>query len=120
MKAVLYSKRGTPDKLTIREIKKAIPGDDEVLIQVHVVSLNAADYRSMKMGLIPEKKIFGADVAGIIESVGRNNTLFKPGDAVIGELADYGFGGLAQYVTAPLLWFKKDEVTGSTSEPAVS
>lgn len=101
MKAIVYSKKGTPDKLSLREIDKPIPKDNEVLIRVHVVSLNAADYRSMKMGLIPEKKIFGADIAGTIESVGKNITLFKPGDAVLGELAEHGFGGLAEYVTAP-------------------
>ena len=116
MKAIVYSKKGTPDKLTLREIDKPVPNDNEVLIRVYVVSLNAADYRSMKMGLVPKSKIFGADVAGTIESVGRNITLFKPGDEVMGELADYGFGGLAEYVTAPLLWFKKDEVIISKSE----
>jgi NADPH:quinone reductase-like Zn-dependent oxidoreductase len=68
---------------------------------VYAVSLNAADYRSMKMGLIPKRKIFGADIAGRIESVGKNISLFKPGDEVMGDLASYGFGGLAEYVTAP-------------------
>jgi NADPH:quinone reductase-like Zn-dependent oxidoreductase len=101
MKSIVYNKRGTPDKLTLREIDKPVPNDNEVLIRVHVVSLNAADYRSMKLGIIPEKKIFGADVSGIIESVGNNCTQFKPGDSVMGDLADHGFGGLATYVAAP-------------------
>ena len=51
MKAVLYDKKGSPEKLTLHEIDKPVPADDEVLIRVHVVSLNAADYRSMKMGI---------------------------------------------------------------------
>jgi len=101
MKAIVYSKKGTPDKLILKEIDKPVPNDNEVLIRVNAVSLNAADYRSMKMGLIPERKIFGADVAGIIEATGENITLFKPGDEVMGDLANYGFGGLAQYVAAP-------------------
>lgn len=101
MKAVVYSKKGTPEKLSLTQIDKPVPGDNEVLIKVHVVSLNAADYRSMKMGIIPKRRIFGADVAGSIESVGKNTSLFKPGDAVMGDLASYGFGGLAEYVTAP-------------------
>ncbi|HSL85296.1 MAG TPA: NAD(P)-dependent alcohol dehydrogenase [Bacteroidales bacterium] len=71
------------------------------MIRVNAVSLNAADYRSMKLGIIPEKKIFGADVAGTVESVGKNITLFKPEDEAMGDLASYGFGGLAEYVTAP-------------------
>jgi NADPH:quinone reductase-like Zn-dependent oxidoreductase len=101
MKAVLYDKKGTPEKLSLYEIDKPVPGDNEVLIRVHVVSLNAADYRSMNMGIIPKSKIFGADVAGSIESVGTNTSLFKPGDVVLGDLASFGFGGLAEYVAAP-------------------
>jgi NADPH:quinone reductase-like Zn-dependent oxidoreductase len=101
MKAVVYNKKNHPDRLVYCDIDKPVPNDNEVLIKVHAVSLNAADYRSMKMGLIPKRKIFGADVAGRIESVGKNISLFKPGDEVIGDLASYGFGGLAEYVTAP-------------------
>jgi NADPH:quinone reductase-like Zn-dependent oxidoreductase len=101
MKAVLYNKKGLPEKLSLCEIDKPIPGDNEVLIKVHVVSLNAADYRSIKMGIIPKRKIFGADVAGSIESVGKDISIFKPGDEVMGDLASFGFGGLAEYVTAP-------------------
>ena len=101
MKAIVYNKKNYPDKLICCEVDKPAPNDDEVLIKVHAASLNAADYRSMKMGLIPKRKIFGADVAGRIESVGKNISLFKPDDEVMGDLASFGFGGLAEYVTAP-------------------
>ncbi len=101
MKAVVYQKKGSPEKLVYSEIDKPVPGDNEVLIRVKAVSLNAADYRSMKMGIIPKMKIFGADIAGIIETAGKNITQFKPGDEVMGDLASFGFGGLAEYVTAP-------------------
>lgn len=101
MKAVVYNKKSPPDRLVCCEVEKPVSTDDEVLIKIHSVSLNAADYRSMKMGLIPKRKIFGADIAGRIESVGKDITLFKPGDEVMGDLASYGFGGLAEYVTAP-------------------
>jgi NADPH:quinone reductase-like Zn-dependent oxidoreductase len=101
MKAVVYDKKSYPDKLVYCDIDKPVPNDNEVLIKVHAVSLNAADYRSMKMGLIPKRKIFGADIAGRIESVGKNISLFKPGDEVMGDLASYGFGGFAEYATAP-------------------
>jgi NADPH:quinone reductase-like Zn-dependent oxidoreductase len=113
MKAVLYNKRGKSGKLSLCQIDKPVPGDNEVLIRVHAVSLNAADYRSMKMGIIPKRKIFGADVAGSIESVGKNTSVFKPGDVVMGDLASFGFGGLAEYVTAPenALILKPDQVS---------
>ena len=101
MKAILYSKKGSPEKLSLYEIDKPVPGDNEVLVRVLLVSLNAADYRSMKMGIIPKRKIFGADIAGVIESVGRNTTIFKPGDEVLGDLANFGFGGLAEFVAVP-------------------
>lgn len=101
MKAIIYNKKGKPERLVYCDIEKPIPNDNEVLIKVHNVSLNAADYRSMKMGLIPKSKIFGADVSGTIESIGKNISSFKPGDEVMGDLANFGFGGLAEYVTAP-------------------
>jgi NADPH:quinone reductase-like Zn-dependent oxidoreductase len=113
MKAIVYNKKSYPDKLVYCDVDKPVPNDNEVLIKVHSVSLNAADYRSMKMGLIPKRKIFGADIAGRIESVGKNISLFKPGDEVMGDLASYGFGGLAEYVTTPerALIIKPDQVS---------
>jgi NADPH:quinone reductase-like Zn-dependent oxidoreductase len=101
MKAVVYNKKGSPEKLIYCNIEKPVPKDNEVLIRVFAVSVNAADYRSMKMGIIPEKKIFGADIAGRIESVGKNTRQFMPGDEVMGELGSYGFGGFAEYVAVP-------------------
>ncbi len=98
MKAVVYTKKGSPEKLVYCEVDKPVPNDNEVLVKIHAVSLNAADYRSMKLGIIPKRKIFGADVAGSVESAGKNITQFKPGDEVMGDLASFGFGGLAEYV----------------------
>jgi NADPH:quinone reductase-like Zn-dependent oxidoreductase len=113
MKAIVYNKKSYPDKLVYCDVDKPVPNGNDVLIKIHSVSLNAADYRSMKMGLIPKRKIFGADIAGRIESVGKNISLFKPGDEVMGDLASYGFGGLAEYVTAPerALIIKPDQVS---------
>jgi NADPH:quinone reductase-like Zn-dependent oxidoreductase len=101
MKAVVFNKKGSPEKLIFSEVNQPVPTDDEVLIKVRAVSANAADYRSIKMGIIPGKRIFGADIAGRVESVGKNITQFKPGDEVIGDLSDYGFGGFAEYAVAP-------------------
>jgi NADPH:quinone reductase-like Zn-dependent oxidoreductase len=101
MRAIVYNKKSLPDKLVFCDIDKPVCNENEVLIKVHSVSLNAADYRSMKMGIIPKSKIFGADIAGRVEAAGKNVTLFKPGDEVLGDLASFGFGGLAEYVTAP-------------------
>jgi 2-desacetyl-2-hydroxyethyl bacteriochlorophyllide A dehydrogenase len=101
MKAIVYDKKALPDKLIYCDIEKPVPKDNEVLIKIVAVSLNAADYRSKKMGMIPKRKIFGADIAGIVEYAGKSVMSFKPGDEIIGDLANYGFGGLAEYAVAP-------------------
>ncbi|MCC7317734.1 MAG: NAD(P)-dependent alcohol dehydrogenase [Bacteroidales bacterium] len=101
MKALLYNKNNSPYKLQLKEVEKPFPNDDEVLVKVVTASLNAADYRSMKMGMIPKRKIFGSAVSGTIESVGKNIQHLKCGDEVVGDLADFGFGGLAEYCVAP-------------------
>lgn len=101
MKAVVYNKNSLPDKLIYCDVEKPIPNDNEVLIKVVAVSANAADYRSMRMGLIPKRKIFGADIAGRVESIGKNIQQIKIGDEVIGDLSDCGFGGFAEYTLAP-------------------
>jgi NADPH:quinone reductase-like Zn-dependent oxidoreductase len=101
MKAIVYNKKVLPDKLVYCDIERPIPNDNEVLVRIIAGSVNAADYRSMKMGLIPKKKIFGADIAGRVESVGKNIQQFKSGDEVVGDLANYGFGGFAEYALAP-------------------
>lgn len=105
MKAIVYHKKGAPQKLMLKEVDKPVPGDCEILVKIHAASLNAADYRSMQMGSIPKSKIFGADVAGIVEAVGTEVQFFKPGDAVLGDLSNAGFGGLAEYVCAHEKYF---------------
>jgi len=113
MKAIVYNKKALPCKLVYCDIGKPVPNDNEVLVEIIAASVNAADYRSMKMGLIPKKKIFGADIAGRVESAGKNIQQFKTGDDVIGDLADYGFGGFAEYALAPekLLVHKPTEIS---------
>lgn len=101
MKAVVYNKNSIPDKLIYCDVEKPLPNDNEVLIKVVAVSANAADYRSIRMGFIPKRKIFGADIAGRVESIGKNIQQFKIGDEVIGDLSDCGFGGFAEYTIAP-------------------
>ncbi|MDP4094498.1 MAG: NAD(P)-dependent alcohol dehydrogenase [Bacillota bacterium] len=97
MKAVVYDKK----VLVLREVEKPVPKDDEILVKIHSVSVNAADYRSMKMGIIPKGKIFSADIAGQVEEAGKSTKRFKTGDKVFGDIASCGFGGFAEYVAVP-------------------
>jgi len=112
MKAIIYTKYGSPDVLEFKEVEKPTPKDDEVLVKVHAASLNAADWhllrgkpflvRLMGFGLLkPKNKILGADMAGRVEAVGRNVKQFQPGDEVFGEISECGFGAFAEYVCAP-------------------
>jgi len=109
MKAVTYRKYGSPDVLEIQEIEKPAPRENEILIKIVAASVNPADYyilkgmgRLMGFGLInPKKQRLGADVSGIIESVGKNVSDFEPGDEVFGDLSVCGFGSFAEYVTVP-------------------
>jgi 2-desacetyl-2-hydroxyethyl bacteriochlorophyllide A dehydrogenase len=101
MKAIVYDKRNTSNVLVPKEIEKPIPGDNEVLVKIHAVSINAADYRSMKMGIIPKRKIFGADIAGKVEAAGKHTKEFSIGAEVLGDISAVGFGGFAEYVAVP-------------------
>jgi NADPH:quinone reductase-like Zn-dependent oxidoreductase len=110
MKAIVYSQYGSPDVLELREVEKPIPTDDEVLIKMCASSINVEDLDYLKgnswavrvLGLFkPKYRILGFDVAGKVEAVGRNVTQFKPGDEVMGELFNFGFGAFAEYVCAP-------------------
>ncbi len=100
MKAIVYDKSKHPDRLVYREAEKPVPGDNEVLIRVHAAAVNAADSRSMKMGAIPKRKIFGCDIAGVVEMAGKNISRFKAGDEVMGDISACGMGGFAEYTVA--------------------
>ncbi len=101
MKAIVYDKKCAPDTLVLREVEKPVPGENEVLVRIFAVSVNAADYRSMKLGIIPKRRISGADIAGRIESIGDKVTKFRAGDEVFGDISGCGFGGFAEYVSVP-------------------
>lgn len=111
MKAIVYTKYGSPDVLQIKEVEKPLPKADEVLVKVHAASVNAADWHlltadiflvRLAMGLFkPKNTILGGDVAGRVEAVGRDVKQFQPGDEVFGDIFEHGNGSFAEYVTAP-------------------
>jgi len=78
MKAVVYEKSKSPNALVYQEVEKPLPDKHEVLVKIHAVSINAADYRSMRMGIIPKRKIFGADIAGRVEAVAPDQPAARP------------------------------------------
>jgi NADPH:quinone reductase-like Zn-dependent oxidoreductase len=96
MKALDYRKKDKAQKYQLEEIEKPIAKDNEVLVRIYSASINAADYRSIQLGITPKKKIFGSLISGTVESIGKNITKYKIGDEVIGELSDNRFSGLAE------------------------
>ena len=111
MKAFLWERYGPPEALRLAEVEKPGSGADEVLVRVLGVSVNPADWHSMRgkplfsrltLGLLrPKHRILGVDVAGQVETVGSDVTRFKPGDEVCGNLLDHGYGAFAEYVSVP-------------------
>ena len=107
MKAAIHTRYGLPDEVVrIADVEKPTPKDDEVLIKVRAASVNPMDVGIMKGKPHTFRLIFGVprprvtrpgvDVAGQVETVGKNVTQFKPGDAVFGCCR----GAFAEYVCA--------------------
>ena len=107
MKAIVYNSYGPPEVVGLQEIAKPMPKENEVLIKVCATTVNRTDcgFRSAKYfisrffsGLIrPKYKVLGNEFAGVIEDVGRNVSLFHPGDKVFGY-NDTTFGAHAEYM----------------------
>ena len=107
MKAIICTKYGPPDVLTLRDVEKPIPNDNEVLIKVHAASVTTADcmmrrgrpfYGRLFIGLLrPKNPITGTGFAGVVEDLGKDVSLFKKGDSVFGETG-VSFGSNAEYV----------------------
>lgn len=110
MKAIVYEKYGSPDQLQLKEIEKPVPNENEVLVKVLASSINSWDWdlltglpyfaRPMFGVLRPKRKIIGCDIAGIVETVGKNVKNFRPGDEVFGDLSGGNWGGFAEFVCA--------------------
>ena len=113
MKAIVFSNISR-DLLRCEEIDKPTPGDDEVLIKVRAASVNPLDvgllrHPFMRRIVSALSKLKndrpGRDVAGQVETVGRNVTHFKPGDAVFGwcggAFAEYACTSQSKLVMKP-------------------
>jgi len=118
MKAVIYTKYGSPDVLQLKEVEKPAPKDNEVLVKIHATTVTIGDtiMRSLNMPIPgwqrllarlylgirrPKRPILGMELAGEIESVGKDVTRFKTGDQVFVSTVGVNFGGHAEYKCLP-------------------
>ena len=106
MKAVVLNGYGSPDFISLKDVPKPDTTENGVLVRVAAASVNAGDVFTVKgspymlrmeVGFPkPKDHILGWDIAGIVESVGRNVGRFKPGDEVYGSIesafAEYAAG----------------------------
>jgi NADPH:quinone reductase-like Zn-dependent oxidoreductase len=126
MKAIVRCDYGLAN-LKLEDIEKPTPADDQILVRVHAVSVNPYDWhfvegtpyvmRGIGVGLRKPKDIrLGVDFAGTIEAVGKNVTLFKPGDDVFGGRD----GAFAQYVCRRAMGSVALKPAGLTFEQAAS
>ena len=116
MKAILHTKFGPPEELQLREVDKPIPNDNEVLIKMHASTVTTTDCNVRNRTFVPKmfmivakimfgfKKpkigILGTDLAGVVESTGKDVTKFTVGGKVFGG-AGSKFGAHAEYICIP-------------------
>ncbi|MGH3353846.1 MAG: alcohol dehydrogenase catalytic domain-containing protein [Nocardioides sp.] len=96
MRAIVQGRYGSVDDLSLSDVPRPDPAEDEVLVRVraasvhpdvwHVVAGRPAVLRLMGSGVRrPRERVPGTDVAGVVESVGSAVTRFEPGDEVFAE-----------------------------------
>ncbi|MHA1958729.1 MAG: NAD(P)-dependent alcohol dehydrogenase [Candidatus Thorarchaeota archaeon] len=130
MRAIVCTKYGPPEVLQLREVPKPIPKSNELLIKNHAITVIAGDcelrgfnlsYPFQKKLLMrlavglrgPRKRILGQELAGVVEEVGRDVTLFSEGDQVFAATG-FGMGAYAEYTCVSekgLVAMKPDNMT---------
>lgn len=115
MKAIVYERYGPPEVLELREVAKPTHKDNEVLIKTYATTVTTGDWRVRSLnvpvgfGLIgrlvlgisrPRQPILGTELAGEIESVGKDVSKFKVGDQVF-AFSGAGMGCHAEYKCMP-------------------
>ncbi len=107
MKAAVRTKYGPPEKLTVKEIAKPVPTDNQILVKVFATTVNRTDCAVLTgkpfimrffTGLFkPKSAVPGTDFAGVVEEIGKDVKSYRVGDKVFG-FNDNGLPSQAQYM----------------------
>lgn len=115
MKVCVYERYGPPEVLQLKEVEKPTPKNNEVLIKTRATTVTSGDWRVRSLnvptgfGLIirlvlgvsrPKQPILGTELAGVVESVGKDVRKFKVGDQVF-AFSDTAMGCHAEYKCMP-------------------
>ncbi|MDP1897164.1 MAG: NAD(P)-dependent alcohol dehydrogenase [Sulfurimicrobium sp.] len=115
MKAIVYERYGPPEVLQLKEVAKPTPKNNEVLIKTHATTVSSGDWRVRSLnvpagfGLImrlvfgvtrPRQPILGTELAGVVETVGKDVRKFKVGNQVF-AFSDAAMGCHAEYKCMP-------------------
>jgi len=103
MKAFLLDRYAKNASLRLGDLPEPVPGDDEVLVQIHAAGVNLLDskIRSGEFKLILPYLFplaMGHDVAGVVVGVGRCVRQFKLGDEVYARAPDFHIGSFAESI----------------------
>jgi NADPH:quinone reductase-like Zn-dependent oxidoreductase len=109
MKAVVFSRYGGPEVLSLEERPVPVPGPGRVLVKVHATAVNDYDWGFLRgkpyiyrliFGLTrPRLQVLGAELAGTVEVLGEGVSEFSVGDRVYGDVSEAGFGAFAEYAS---------------------
>jgi len=110
MLAAVSRRYGAPDVVTVADVPRPEPGDDEILVRVRAATVGVVDglarrgspwYARGHFGpLRPRFPVLGCDFAGQVEAAGPAVSRFGVGEAVFGTIAPR-FGAHAEYVCLP-------------------